>query len=124
ALESLCDSPVPSARGCKPSVKQRIDIAGADDGERARAAPPGVLALLPALAAFEVGEDLGVRPAAAAVLRPPIVVTVVAAYVGHDVDRRAAAEHLAAHRLDPAVVQSGLGLRVVAPVEHPVFPDL
>ncbi len=124
AVVVLGERPVRLARGVEPAVEQRIAIAGADDGERAVAAPPGVLALLPALAALEVGEDLGVRPAAAAVLRPPVVVTVVAAHVGHDVDRRAAAEHLAAHRLDPAVVQSGLGLGVVAPVEHPMLPDL
>src|SRR5207249_11116141 len=35
-----------------------------------------------------------------------------------------AAEHLAAHRLDPPIVEPGLGLRVVAPVEHAVLPEL
>ena len=118
------ERPVRLARGVEPAVEQRIAIARGDDGERAVAAPPGVRAVLPALAALEVGEDRGVRPAAAAVLRPAVVVAAVAAHVGHDVDRRAAAEHLAAHRLDPAVVQPGLGLRVVAPVEHPMLPDL
>src|SRR5262249_54796908 len=120
----LGEWPVRLARGIEPAVEQGIAVAGTDDGERAVSAAPGVLAFLPALAALEVGEHLGVRPAAAAVLRPPIVVAAVTAHVGHDVDRRAAAEHLAAHRLDPAVVEPGLGLRVVAPVEHPVLPDL
>src|SRR5467141_94626 len=88
------------------------------------AATPGVLALLPAFAMLEVGEDFRVRPATAAVLRPPVVVAAVTAHVGHHVDRGAPAEHLPAHRLDPAIVQPGFGFRVVAPVEHPVLPDL
>src|SRR5262249_60499678 len=36
----------------------------------------------------------------------------------------ACSESLAAHRLDPQVVQARLGLCVVAPVEHPMLPDL
>jgi len=36
----------------------------------------------------------------------------------HHVDRRRAAQHFSAHGLDPAAVQVGLGLGVVAPVEH------
>jgi len=124
AVVVLGERPVRFPRRVEPAVEERVAIAGIDDRERAVAATPGVRALLPALATLEVGQDVGVRPAGAAVLRPAVVVATVASDVGHHVDRRASAEHLAAHGLDPAVVQLGLGLGVIAPVEHPMLPDL
>src|SRR2546422_11646966 len=124
AVVILGVGPVCLSRRVEPGVEQRILIARVDHGERPVAATPGVLALFPAFTALEVGEDLGIRPAAAALLRPPVVVAAMAAHVGHHVDRGAPAEHLPAHRLDPAIVQPGLGCRVVAPVEQPVLPDL
>src|SRR5262249_14249295 len=50
--------------------------------------------------------------------RPAVVVAAVAAGIGHDVDRGGAAQHLAAHRLDRAAIEIGLGLGLIAPVEH------
>src|SRR5262249_35272126 len=74
---------------------------------------------------LEGGHALRVGPPTAPVLsRPPIVIAAVTTHVRHHVDRGAPAEDLAAHRLDPAIVEAGLGLRVVAPVEHTVLPDL
>src|SRR5262249_27233674 len=81
AVVVLGERPVRLARRIEPAIEQGIAVARADDGERPVAASPGVLALLPALATLEVGQDLGVRPAAAAVLRPPVVVAAVAAHV-------------------------------------------
>ena len=124
AVVVLGQGPVRVPRRVEPAVEQGVAISRIDDRERAVAAAPGVLALFPALAALEVGQDVGIRPAVAAVLRPSVVVAAVAAHVGHHVDRGASAEHLAAHRFDAAVVQPELGLGVVAPVEHAMLPDL
>src|SRR5262249_59026845 len=104
AVVVLGERPVRLASRVEPAVEQRIAIARVDDRERALTAAPGVLALFPALAALEVRQDVRVRPARAPVPRPAIVVAAVTAHVGHHVARRAAAEHLAAHRLAPAVV--------------------
>src|SRR6266511_1770149 len=118
------ERPVGLLRRIEPGIEQGISIAGIDDAQRPAAATPGVLALLPAFAMLGVGKDVGIRPPTAAVLHPPVVVAAVTAHVGHHVDRGAPAEHLPAHRLDPAIVQPGLGFRVVTPVEHPVLPEL
>src|SRR5262249_38267940 len=86
AVVVLGERPVRLAGRVEPAVEQRIAIARIDDRERTVAAAPGVLALLPALAALEVRQDVGVRPAGAAVLRPAIVIAAVTAHVGHHVD--------------------------------------
>src|SRR5258708_175952 len=54
--------------------------------------------------------------AARALLGRAVVIAAMAARIGHHVDRRGAAQHLAARRLDPAVVQVGLRLGVEAPI--------
>src|SRR5206468_9583937 len=60
AVVVLGVGPVGLASGVEPGVEQRVVVARVDDGERPAAATPGVLALLPALASLEVGEDFGV----------------------------------------------------------------
>ena len=74
--------------------------------------------------ALEIGQHVGIGPAARALLRPAVVVAAIAAGIGHHVDRRRAAQHLAAHRLDLAAVHVRLGLGAIAPVEHVVFVHL
>ena len=105
-------------RRLEPGVEDRIGRLGELRAERPLAAAPGVRAVFPGLGAIEVGQHVGIGPAARALLRPAIVIAAVAARIGHDVDRRRTAEHLAAHRLDPAVVEIGFGLGLIAPIEH------
>ena len=56
--------------------------------ERALAAVPGITAALVVLGAFEIGQHIGVGPAAAAQFGPLIVIEMVAADIDHRVDRR------------------------------------
>ena len=111
-------------RRLEPGVVDRIAGLGEFGADRPRAAAPRILAALPGLAALEVGQHVGIGPAARALLRPAVVVAAVAAGIGHHVDRRRAAQHLAAHRLDLAAVHVRLGLGVIAPVEHAVLVHL
>src|SRR5213594_535239 len=80
AVVVLGERPVGLLRRIEPGVEQGISIAGIDDAQRPAAAAPGVLALLPAFAMLEVGEDFGIRPATAAVPGPPVVVAAVTAH--------------------------------------------
>ena len=68
------------------------------------------LAVLPVFDALEVRQHVRKRPAARALLRPAVVVGGIAAGEGHHVDRRRAAQHLAARLLDAAAVDAGIGL--------------
>src|SRR4029450_6080362 len=78
AVVILGEGPVGLSCSIEPGVEQRISVARIDDRERPAAAAPGGLALLPRLAPLEVGEDLGVRPAETALLRPSVVVAAMA----------------------------------------------
>ena len=73
-------------------------------------APPVVLR------ALEVGQHVVPGPAGIAELAPVVVVGRLAAHVDHAVDRRAAAQHLAARIVQRTSVQAGLGLGLEAPV--------
>ena len=106
--------------GVQPGIEQRIGGLGELRAERPRAAAIGILATLPGFGAPEIRQHVGVGPAARAFLRPAVVVAAIAARVSHHVDRRRAAQHLAAHRFDVTAVQVGLGVGLVAPVEHAV----
>ena len=68
------------------------------------------------LGALEHRQHVVPRPAAQPVRGPVVVVGLLAAHVDHRVDRRAAAEHLAARIADAAAVQARIGLRDVAPI--------
>src|SRR5215471_8924910 len=76
-----------SLGGLEPGPVDRIAGLGELGADRPGAAAPGVVAALPGLAAPEVGQHVGIGPAARALLRPAIVVAAVAAGIGHDVDR-------------------------------------
>ena len=76
------------------------------------------------LGALEVGQHVVPRPAAAAELRPDVVVGRLAAHVEMAVDRARAAQHLAARVLYAAVVDVGAGRGLVAPVELVVVDGL
>ncbi len=69
------------------------------------------------LGLLEQRQHVLVAPAAAAHLRPAVVVARVAAHVEHAVDRRAPAEHLAARPMQGAPRRAGLRLGKEVPVE-------
>ncbi len=72
------------------------------------------------LVAKEVRQHLVPAPARvgamAVAVAPAVVVLALAAHVDHAVDRRTAAEHLAARIADRATVETGLGFGLEAPV--------
>ena len=74
-------------------------------------------AAIAALGPAEIGQQVGVGPAAEAGLRPAVVVAGMAADIDHAVDRGRAAEHAAARAIHHAAVHEGLGLGVVVPVD-------
>ncbi len=80
------------------------------------AAPVRSLGAVPVLLALEVGHHVGPAPAVGAHLGPGVKVARVAAHVDHAVDRRRAAQHLAARHGQPAAAEVRLGLGAVAPV--------
>ena len=55
--------------------------------ERPVATAPRIAAALPGFAAAEVGQHVGIRPAARALLRPAVEIAAIAPGVGHHVDR-------------------------------------
>jgi len=64
----------------------------------------------------EIRQDVAIRPALVARLRPVVVVARLAAHIDHRVDRAGAALHLAARTIKRTVVEFLLGLAVVHPV--------
>src|SRR5215475_9652110 len=84
-----------------------------------RAADPVIVvgALLVVLGLAEIGQDVGVGPAAQAELRPAVIVARMAADIDHAVDRGRAADDSPARAVHLAAVHVGLGLAVVVPVD-------
>ncbi len=112
------------AGSLQPGVVERIAGLCELGADRAGSAAPPIGAALPGLAAPEIGQHVGIGPAARTLLRPAVIIAAVAAGIGHHIDRGRAAQHLAAHRLDRAAVHVRLGLGMIAPVEHVVFVHL
>ena len=79
-------------------------------------AAPAFLAVDRTLHALEIGEHVGERPAGRALLGPMVEVAGVTAHIDHAVDRRRAADHLAARRGENAAAEMRLGLGRKAPV--------
>src|SRR5262249_59470673 len=71
----------------------------------------------PPLQPLEVWQDVRIAPAAIAHLRPGIEILALAAIVDVAVDRRRAAERLAARRIDAASAGIGTGLLLIGPVD-------
>ncbi len=65
---------------------------------------------------FEIGQHVGIGPAGVAEAGPSVVVRPVAADIDHGVDRRGAAETLAARLIADAAVEARLRHRVERPV--------
>ena len=104
---------------------QRIAPVDIGDGEIAVAAVIGVLALADAsLQPLEVGQHVGIAPAPIADLRPGIEVAALAAIIDVAVDRRGAAERLAARREDAAAGGVLARLLRITPVDARVIECL
>ena len=84
--------------------------------QRPVAAPVVVVAGAPGLGAAEIGQAIAVAPVGGAALLPLVKVAGVAAHIDHAVDRRRAADHLAARAVKPAAVHMGFWLGLELPV--------
>ena len=121
----ILGQPVPGRRTRRHiGVDQRVGIARQPHRQRPIAAAIGAGAALPAFLTAEIGKHMGVRPGVEPVRRPSLVVAAMAAHIDHGVDRRRAADHLAAGAFDAAAVHRRLGLGEIHPVvaaalQHP-----
>ena len=99
-------------------LAQRIAPVHGGDGEVAVAPAIGVFALADAaLQPLEIGQHVRIAPAAIAELRPGVEILALAAVVDVAVDRRRAAERLAARRVDAAAAGPRPRLLLVGPVD-------
>src|SRR6185437_7105512 len=97
---------------------QRVSPFHRGDGEIALAAAKGVVALADAmLQPLEIGQHIRIAPAAVTDLGPGVEILALAAIVDMAVDRRRAAERLAARRIDAATTGPGAYLLLVGPVD-------
>src|SRR6202035_36245 len=85
AVVIRCERIAACLGGVEPGFVKRILRPCEFGAERARAAAPGVFAFLEGLAALEIGQHVGIGPAARALLRPAIIIAAVAARIGHHV---------------------------------------
>ena len=112
-------------RALDEGLAQRVAPVDVGDREAAVAAAVGGVAIAEApLHALEVGEHVGVAPAAIAELRPGVEVHALAAIVDVAVDGAGAAERLAARREDAPPAGPLAGLHAVEPVHARVVVGL
>ena len=109
--------------GLEHQVGEPAHRAAVGHRERAADAVELVLAALVVLGALEVGQHLVVRPARAAVRRPPVEVGAVAAQVDHRVDRARASDHATARQVEPSTAEARLGLAEQVPVQARLEDD-
>ena len=112
---------------CDEGFAERMEPVDVGDGEGAVAAAEGRVRLAvaePPLHALEVGEHVGVAPAAVAELRPGVEVHALAAIVDVAVDGAGAAERLAARGEDAPPAGPFARLHAVEPVHTPVVEGL
>src|SRR5579872_675490 len=104
AIEIVIDGVARLPAGFDEQVEERILAARAANGQRPPGAMKGVAALDMAFRLAKVWEDFRIAPAGKAELRPAIVIAAIAAHIDHAIDRRGAAQRLAARPIDlPAV---------------------
>ena len=101
----------------KASPRTPVLPFGRRHAQRAVLAVIGIGRALAVLGAPEVGQHVGIAPAAAARLRPAVIVARMAAHIHHAVDGGGAAQHAAARMAEPPVVEIRLRLGRVGPVE-------
>src|ERR1039458_2552764 len=97
-------------------VAQLVRLGQAPDGERPAHAVESVRAVLEVFRFLEIGQHLGVSPAAVAQTRPALEILALTAYVDQTVDRARSAQALTPRLDDAPVIELGFGLAL----EHPV----
>src|SRR5262249_1221419 len=106
------------------AMRQRQDRAVILDDERATLAAKFRVALLDVMLGFaEQRRDILIAPAAAAHLRPAVVIGRIAADIEHAVDRAGAAQHLAARPLQLPSGGARLALAEKIPIDLRVVED-
>ena len=80
----------------KASARTAGAAVGRRHAQRAVVAVIGIGCALAVFGAAEVGQHIGIAPAAAARLRPAVIVTRMAAHIHHAVDGGGTAQHAAA----------------------------
>ena len=111
-------------RGVDERLAQRMRLADVGDGERPADAVQRVLAPLLVLGAAEVRQHIVEAPAGIAELPPMIVIRRLAAQIKQAVDRARPAQDLASRLDHLTVVELGLRLRLVEPVDPAVGEQL
>jgi hypothetical protein len=110
--------------GAEEAVENRVlNVCGLDFPRPFRAVI-GIAAVLKGFRTLEIGQHVVERPAGQAFLAPTVVIGVIAAHIGHHVDRRGSAQHLAARMKQAPVVGMGLRFGFVGPVEFRIVPHL
>ena len=115
-VEVLADAELSLARGLQVDIPDRIVGSQPRDMERAALAVILAVEFGIVLRALEVGQHIGIGPAGVAKRCPLIVIAAVAADVDHRIDRRRAAESLAARLIADASIEAGLRHRIERPV--------
>ena len=115
-IEILAQAELRFLRGLQEDLLYRIAGARLVDGERPALAVIFAAEIGIVFRALEVGQHVGERPAGIAERGPLIVVGAVAADIDHRVDRRRAAEPLAARLIADAAVEALLRHGVEGPV--------
>jgi hypothetical protein len=110
---------------CDEGFAERVAPVDIGDRQATIAAAEGLVAVADtALQLLEVREDIGVAPAAVAILRPRIVVAALSAIVDVAVDRTGAAERLAARGVNAPASGPVAGLHVVEPIHALIVESL
>ena len=104
--------------GVNEGIGQRRSLdPGRGDRQRTVSAVIRVATFFMGLGALEIGQQLGIGPAAEPLLGPIVVVAGVAADIHHAVDGGGAADDAAPGMAETPVVQERFGLRDIGPVE-------
>ena len=104
------------AAGGGESVDQRVGEACRLRRQRAVAAAIKARAAVPRFLAAEIGQHMSVGPSLEPGSSPAVVIAGVTAHIGHGVDRRRAADDLAARAFEPAPAGRRFGLGEIHPV--------
>src|SRR5262245_61841932 len=115
-IEILAQAELRFLRSLQEDLLHRIAGARLVDGERSALAMIFAVEVRIVFRALEIGQHVGERPAGVAERSPLIVVGAVAADIDHRVDRRRAAESLAAGLIAGAAVEALLRDGIEGPV--------
>ena len=102
--------------GRDKGLDQRIGETCAHGAQRPLATTVFTRSVFPGLGLAKVRQGMGIRPIQQAAGGPAVVVTAMAAHIGHHIDGTTAADNLAARQFDPPAVQRRLRLDLIAPV--------